>query len=152
MAASRKFMRHVKRSALVPYSATQLFDLVDDVDAYADFLPWCSNSEVLARSDDVVEATVELQKGTVTKAFTTRNTRVPGESIGLELLGGPFRHLQGGWSFQSLGDDGCKVTLELDFEFESRMVDMMFGAFFEETCNSLVEAFTTRAAEVYGHR
>ncbi|MGI9262855.1 MAG: type II toxin-antitoxin system RatA family toxin [Woeseiaceae bacterium] len=145
-------MRHVKRSALVPYSATELFDLVDDVDAYADFLPWCSRSEVLTRNDDVVEATVELQKGSVSKEFTTRNARVPGESIGLELLGGPFRHLQGGWNFQSLGDDGCKVSLEIDFEFESKMVDMVFGAFFQDTCNSLVDAFVQRAGEIYGDR
>lgn len=145
-------MRHVKRSALVPYSAVELFELVDDVDSYADFLPWCSHSAVLNRSDEVVEATVELQKGTVSKSFTTRNTRVPGESIGIELVGGPFRHLQGGWKFQGLGDDGCKVSLELEFEFESRMVDMMFGAFFQDTCNSLVDAFTGRARDVYGER
>lgn len=145
-------MRHVKRSALVAYSATQLFDLVDDVDAYADFLPWCSRSEVLKRSDDVVEATVELQKGSVSKSFTTRNERVPGESLGIELIGGPFRHLQGGWSFQSLGDDGCKVSLDIEFEFESRMVDMMFGAFFQDTCNSLVDAFVQRAGDIYGDR
>ena len=145
-------MRHVKRSALVPYSAAELFELVDDVDAYADFLPWCSRSEVLKRETDVVEATVELQKGSVSKAFTTRNRRVPHESIDIELLGGPFRHLQGGWRFQNLGDDGCKVSLELDFEFESRMVDMMFGTFFQDTCNSLVDAFIGRAGDVYGER
>ena len=67
-------------------------------------------------------------------------------------MGGPFRHLSGGWTFQSLGDAGSKVTLELEFEFESRMVDMMFGAFFEETCNSLVDAFTGRAVAVFGER
>ncbi len=145
-------MRHVKKSALVPYLATEMFDLVDDVDAYADFLPWCSGSEVRSRSDEVVEATLELQKGGVSKSFTTRNATVRGESIDLCLLGGPFRHLQGGWRFEPLGDGGCKVSLELDFEFDSRMVDMMFGAFFEDTCNSLVDAFVRRAAEVYGHR
>ena len=145
-------MRHVKKSALVPYLATEMFDLVDDVDAYADFLPWCSRSEVRGRSDEVVEATLELQKGGVRKSLTTRNATVRGESIDLCLLGGPFRHLQGGWRFEPLGDEGCKVSLELDFEFESRMVDMMFGAFFEDTCNSLVDAFIRRAAEVYGQR
>jgi len=145
-------MRHVNRSALIPYSAVEMFDLVDDVDSYAEFLPWCGHSEVLHRSDEVVEATVELQKGSVSKAFTTRNLRVPGESIAIELLGGPFRHLQGGWRFQNLGDEGCKVSLEIEFEFESRMVDMMFGAFFQDTCDSLVDAFVRRAGEVYGER
>ena len=145
-------MRHVKRSALVPYSAAELFDLVDDVEAYAEFLPWCSQSEVLNRNDEVVEATLELQKGSVSKAFTTRNLRSPNESITIDLLGGPFRHLQGGWQFQGLGDDGCKVSLEIDFEFESRMLDMVFGAFFQDTCNSLVDAFIQRAGDVYGDR
>jgi len=145
-------MRHVKKSAIVPYRAREMFDLVDDVDAYAEFLPWCSRSEVLNRSDDTVEATLELHKGGVSRAFTTRNSRVPGESIDLDLLGGPFRHLQGGWRFEPLGDDGCKILLELEFEFESRVVDLMLGAFFEETCNSLVDAFIGRAEAIYGGR
>ena len=68
------------------------------------------------------------------------------------LLGGPFRHLQGGWRFRDLGDQGSKVSLELDFEFSSRLVDLMFGAYFEDTCNSLVDAFTRRAATVFGRR
>ncbi len=129
-----------------------MYRLVDDVDAYSEFLPWCNRSEILNRSGDTVEATLELHKGAVSKSFTTRNRLRKNEAIDLELLGGPFRHLAGGWKFQSLGDEGCKVTLELEFEFESRMVDMMFGAFFEETCNSLVDAFTGRAAAIYGER
>ena len=145
-------MRHVNRSALVSYRAAELFDLVDDVDSYAEFLPWCSRSEVLKRDDEVVEATIELQKGSVSKAFTTRNLRAPDESLSIELLGGPFRHLQGGWQFMDLGKAGCKVSLELNFEFESRMIDIMFGAFFQDTCNSLVDAFVQRASEVYGER
>jgi len=129
-----------------------MFRLVDDVDSYAEFLPWCNQSEVLSRSDDTVEATLELHQGAVSKSFTTRNTLRTDEAIDLELLGGPFRHLAGGWKFQSLGAGGSKVSLELEFEFEGRMIDMMFGAFFEETCNSLVDAFTRRAADVYGER
>lgn len=136
----------------MPYRAAEMFDLVDDVDAYAGFLPWCNCSQVLKRSEDAVEATLELHKGAISKSFTTRNTRHPHEAIDIALLGGPFRHLDGGWRFQALGDEGCKVTLELQFEFESRMIDMMFGAFFEETCSSLVDAFTSRAVEVYGAR
>lgn len=136
----------------MPYRAAEMFRLVDDVDSYSTFLPWCNHSEVLSRSDDTVDATLELHKGAVSKTFTTRNTLRIDEAIDLELLGGPFRHLAGGWTFQSLGDEGSKVSLELEFEFESRIVDMMFGAFFEETCNSLVDAFTRRAADVYGER
>jgi ribosome-associated toxin RatA of RatAB toxin-antitoxin module len=145
-------MRNVCRSALVPYSAREMFVLVDDVEAYPEFLPWCNDAEVHSRSEDVIEATLELHKGAVSKHFTTRNRRMPFESIGIELVGGPFRHLSGGWQFKALGEQGCKVSLELDFEFSSLIVDMMFGAYFEETCNSLVDAFTNRAVAVFGKR
>ena len=145
-------MRKVNRSAIVPYSAREMFVLVDDVEAYPEFLPWCNQAEIHNRTEDSVEATLELHKGSVSNKFTTRNTRKEFEEIGLALIGGPFRHLAGGWRFKELGDDGCKVLLELDFEFESRLVDMMFGSFFEDICNSLVDAFTKRAEAVFGSR
>jgi ribosome-associated toxin RatA of RatAB toxin-antitoxin module len=129
-----------------------MFLLVDDVESYSEFLPWCNRSEVLSRRNDSVEATLELHKGAISKTFTTRNTRKVNEAIDIELLGGPFRHLAGGWTFQALGDGGSKVSLELEFEFESQVIDMLFGTFFEDTCNSLVDAFTRRAADVYGPR
>ena len=143
-------MRSVKRSALVPYKAQQMFGLVDDVAAYPEFLPWCHSAEVHSRSDEVVEATLELQKGAISKKFTTRNSRREFEAIDLTLVGGPFKHLRGGWRFNDLGDAGSKVSLDLEFEFESRLTDLMFGTFFEEICNSLVDAFSRRAAVVFG--
>ena len=127
-----------------------MFALVDDVAAYPDFLPWCNSAEVHSRTDDIVEATLELQKGKISKTFTTRNSRQKYSSIDLALVGGPFRHLSGGWRFTDLGNAGSKVSLELEFEFDSRLADMMFGAFFEETCNSLVDAFSNRAAAIFG--
>lgn len=129
-----------------------MFLLVDDVESYPEFLPWCNDAEEHHRTPESVEATLELHKGSMSSHFTTRNTRHEYEAIDLALIGGPFRHLEGGWRFRDLGDTGCKVLLELDFEFESRMVDFMFGPFFEETCNSLVDAFTRRAEAVYGGR
>ena len=129
-----------------------MFRLVDDIDSYADFLPWCNHSQVLRRTESVVEAELELHKGAVSKTFATRNVHTQDDAIDISLLGGPFRKLEGGWRFQSLGEQGSKVSLELEFEFESRMVDMLFGAFFEETCNSLVDAFTRRAVDVFGAR
>lgn len=126
-----------------------MFQLVDDVDSYAEFLPWCNQSEVVSRDGETVDARVEVQQGSISKSFTTRNTRKEYESIDLALLGGPFKTLAGGWRFTQLGDEGCKIALHLEFEFNSRVVDMMFGPFFEQTCNSLVDAFTQRAADVY---
>lgn len=127
-----------------------MFRLVDDVATYPEFLPWCNNAEVHKRNADTVEATLELHKGGMSNHFTTRNTRHEPEALDLDLIGGPFKHLQGGWRFKDLGDSGCKVSLELEFQFENMMVDLMFGRFFEDTCNSLVDAFTRRAASVYG--
>ena len=145
-------MRKVKRNALVPYTSREMFVIVDDVAAYPEFLNWCKSAYIHERTDDVVQATLELQKGSMSNKFTTRNVRNEFESIAISLVGGPFRHLQGGWTFVDLGDDGCKVALNLDFEFESMLVDMMFGTFFEDTCNSLVDGFTRRAIQVFGSR
>ena len=84
-----------------------MFDLVDDIESYTEFLPWCDHSEILSRQGSNVEATLELHKGAVSKTFTTRNSNTRPDSIDIALMGGPFRHLAGGWRFQSLGDDGC---------------------------------------------
>lgn len=143
-------MRTVSRSALVPFSADDMYALVEDVESYPSFLPWCSDVEVHFREGNVVEASLELHKGKLSKRFRTRNTMHPKDSMALSLVGGPFRHLSGGWTFQPLGESGSKVSLELEFEFESRALDLLVGAFFEDACNSLVDAFTQRAMAVYG--
>lgn len=127
-----------------------MYALVVDVDAYPEFLPWCSDVEVHFREANVIEATLELHRAGLSKRFRTRNTLTPPQAIELQLVGGPFRHLAGGWTFTPLGDAGSKVGLELEFEFENRALDLMIGAFFEDTCNSLVDAFTERAEKIYG--
>ncbi len=143
-------MRKVSRSALVPYSAGQMYALVDDVATYPTFLRWCNAATVHSRDDDHVEASLELQRGTLSKTFTTRNSLDPGKAIQIALLGGPFRHLSGDWRFEQLGDDGSKVSLDLEFEFENRVTDALFGRYFETTCNSLIDSFTQRAHTIYG--
>lgn len=143
-------MREVRRTALVPYSAKEMFELVDNVEAYPEFLPWCNDASVQSRNEETVVATLELHKGGVSKHFTTRNTLKPFAAIDMALVDGPFRHLDGGWRFRDITDDGCEVSLELEFEFDSRIVDVMFGRFFEDILSALVDAFTRRAAAVYG--
>jgi len=145
-------VRKVIRSAIVPFSASEMFALVDDIETYPEFLPWCESAVVHKRDAAMVEATLELRRGGISKSFTTRNSLRQNEAIGLSLIGGPFKHLAGGWTFQQLGDSGCKVSLELDFEFNNPVTDTLFGSFFEGSCNSLVDAFTQRAAIVYGSR
>lgn len=142
-------MRRISRHALVTYPADKMFSLVDDIESYPEFLPWCGGAEVHYRKDNVVEATLELHRGSLSKSFRTRNTATNRQSIAMQLVDGPFRHLAGVWSFTQLGDSGSKVALELEFEFSSRLVDVMLGSFFEDTCNSLVDAFTQRANSIF---
>jgi ribosome-associated toxin RatA of RatAB toxin-antitoxin module len=142
-------MRSVQRSALVRHSASEMFSLVDDVQLYPQFLPWCTSATLHSRLENVLEATLELRRGDLSKTFRTRNTSIGQELIEMQLVDGPFSHLEGRWTFTQLGESGSKVALDLEFEFSSSVVDMLFGPFFEEICNSLVDAFTQRADSVF---
>jgi len=143
-------VRKVSRSALVPYSASQMYALVADIAAYPDFLPWCTGATLHSTGSDIIEASLELQRGGISKSFRTRNSLQPGIAMGITLVGGPFRHLKGGWQFDQLGSDGSKVSLELEFEFENRVTDALFGRYFEDSCNTLIDSFTTQARKIYG--
>jgi ribosome-associated toxin RatA of RatAB toxin-antitoxin module len=145
-------MTSISKSALVPYSPTEMFALVEDIEAYPQFLPWCSEARVLERNADEVRATIALSKGGVDKAFTTCNRIQQGKMIEMRLVEGPFRHLEGFWRFAPLGSDGCKVSLDMEFEFASRMLDLVVGPVFSQVANSLVDSFQQRAVEVYGKR
>lgn len=143
-------MRKVDRSAIVPYSAERMFALVDDIEAYPDFLPWCRAARIESRDESLVRASLELSRGGVHKWFTTENRREPGRAIDIRLVEGPFRFLEGRWRFQPLGEEGSRVSVEMEFEFSSRMLDMMIGPVFHQICNSLLDAFVARARELYG--
>lgn len=144
-------MTTINRHALVPYTTRQMFDLVDDVKSYSEFLPWCSASTELSRNEDEVKANIELAKGAVRKSFTTLNRIQKNKMIEMRLVEGPFKHLEGFWRFDPLKDgQACKVTLDMDFEFSSKLVSMAIGPIFIAVTNSLVDAFVKRAGEVYG--
>lgn len=145
-------MTSICKSALVPYSPAEMFALVDDIEAYPTFLPWCSEARVIERNQDEVRATIALSKGGVDKAFTTCNRNQKNKMIEMRLVEGPFKHLEGFWRFDALGDDGCKVSLDLEFEFASRMLGMVVGPVFSQVANSLVDSFQKRAVDVYGKR
>jgi ribosome-associated toxin RatA of RatAB toxin-antitoxin module len=145
-------MTTISKSALVSYSPAQMFALVDGIEAYPEFLPWCRGANVLSRTDDEVRATIELSKGGVEKSFTTCNRNQKNKMIEMRLVEGPFRQLEGFWRFDALGDDGCKVSFDLEFEFASRMLGMVVGPVFSQIANSLVDSFHKRAVEIYGKR
>jgi len=145
-------MPNVNKSALVNYSSQEMYQLVCNIEDYKDFLPWCGSSRIIRQEDDFVEATVEISHGSLKKAFTTHNVNTPGEKISMTLVNGPFKSLDGNWTFQSLGERGCKVNLDLNFEFSSRIVAMAIGKIFNTIASSLVDSFAKRAVEVYGKR
>ena len=143
-------MKIVRKSALVTYSPQQMFLLVDDIDAYTDFLPWCSNSHVIERTDEFVKGNLEISYGSLNKSFVTKNINTPHSQIEMQLVEGPFKHLLGLWSFKALGEEGCKIELNMEFEFSNKLVDMTVGPVFGKIANSLVDAFTERAKSIYG--
>lgn len=130
-----------------------MFRLVDDVASYPQFLPWCSAARVLAQEEDCIEAEIAITKAGMHKTFVTRNRRQPGKLIEIRLVRGPFHHLQGVWQFMPLGkagEQGCKVSLDLQFEFSSKILSMTVGPIFQQIGNSLVDSFCQRAEEIYG--
>lgn len=143
-------MRNVKKHIITPYNAEQMFVLVDDVDTYKDFVPYCSNSEVLSRDDDQVKATIEISAAGFTKAFTTSNRLQRNKMIEIRLVDGPFKHLEGFWLFENLDDNKCKVLLDLEFELAGGLFNMAFDPIFQQVAGLLVEAFSDRAKHVYG--
>jgi len=145
-------MTTIHKSALVPYTPEEMFALVDGIDSYPSFLPWCKSARVLRRSDDEVEASIEIAKGGVEKVFTTRNRNQPGKMIEMRLVEGPFRVLEGFWRFEPLGDEACKLSLDLEYEFSSALLAVALGPIFHQITNSLVDAFSKRAEAVYGKR
>ncbi len=143
-------MRNVSRSALVPYSAAQMYALVADVRAYPEFLPRCTGATLHHQDEQLIEASLEFQLSSLKKTFRTRNRVNPGLSMDIRMVDGPFRHLSGGWTFEQLGADGSKVSLSLEFEFANAITDSLFGRYIEDTCNTLIDSFIRRADDIYG--
>ncbi len=143
-------MPAVIRSALVNYSAVQMYELVNDVARYSEFLPGCISSRIIDETETTMLALMELKKGPIRQTFTTGNTLTHGESILMELQDGPFHYLHGHWYFRSLTEDACKVELDLKFEFSNRLTAASFGSVFKELTSKLVDSFVSRAEVVYG--
>ncbi|MDA0787879.1 MAG: type II toxin-antitoxin system RatA family toxin [Proteobacteria bacterium] len=143
-------MRQVERSALVPFSAGLMFDLVNDVARYPEFLPWCTGSEVLAESPHEMIARIEIGGVGFRQQFTTRNQLRRPDSMSLSLIDGPFRVLEGSWRFTQLGDAGCKVALSLQFEVKGGLMNLALEKLFDGAAERLVDAFCDRAMASYG--
>ncbi len=145
-------MTHIARSALVPYLPEEMFALVNDIDRYPEFLPWCSGAQVLDRQHHQMRARIDLALSGVRKSFVTSNRLQQEKMIEMRLEEGPFKHLHGFWRFDRLGDAGSKISLDLEFDFSSRLLGAAFKAMFHQVASSMVDAFCKRAVDVYGKR
>lgn len=139
----------IERSALVTHSALDMFQLVADVPSYPQFLSWCTATQVHEQNFEMQKASLTVVVAGIRQHFTTINTLKSGERLEMKLLEGPFKNLLGEWSFVQLGDDGCKISLELDFEMTNGPMAKMFGKGFGKIANRLVEDFCQRAEKVY---
>lgn len=142
-------MPSIQRSALVAHSAQAMFDLVNDVASYPQFLPGCTDSKVLEQTQESMKASLLVAKAGIKQWFTTHNNCLPGQRIDMQLVDGPFRSLSGGWTFSALSEEACKIELNLEFEFTNKLAEVAFGKVFNSLASSMVAAFTERAKKVY---
>ena len=142
-------MPSIERSALVMHSAEQMFDLICDVKAYPEFLPWCTGAHVQHETETELVAGLTINKAGVQQSFTTRNEKQKPAFMTMELVDGPFKKLHGKFSFQALNDEACKVILELEFEVAGKILSMTLGPVFKQAANTMVDAFVKRANAIY---
>ncbi len=150
-------MKHVKKSVLLWYSPQEMYQLVTGVQDYPKFLPWCERAEVLEQHEEGMTARLTLHYAGVRHAFTTRNRHVPHRTVVVELVDGPFSHLDGTWNFLALGQgDGaptaCKVELDLAYAFKRGTLEGLISPVFDRVANTFVDSFVKRAEQVYGPR
>lgn len=142
-------MPEVSRSVLVGFTPEQMFGLVDAVEEYPRFLPWCGGATVLHRDEHITRAAILINYHGIRQGFTTDNAkRAPAEML-IRLIEGPFRSLDGSWRFTRLAGRGCKVELSLRYEFSSRILERVVGPVFNHIADTLVDAFARRAEQVY---
>lgn len=143
-------MKKIARTALLPYSAAQMYAIVNDVRAYPEFLPWCGAAEVISETGLEMVASVTIAKAGIQQTFKTRNHLVAGERIEMHLLEGPFKALKGEWEFKVLDVDACKIKFEVEFEVSSGLLNAAIGPIFEHIASTLVDSFCSRAKQIYG--
>jgi len=143
-------MSEVNKSVLVGYSAQQMFALVDAVERYPEFLPWCGGAQVDYRDEHTTRATIRIDYRGIRQSFTTENHKKPPCAMSMKLVEGPFRILDGGWRFTEFSGRGCKIEFRLHYEFSSKLLEKLVGPVFNYIANTIVDRFIRRAEKVYG--
>jgi len=142
-------MTRVKQARTMPYSPEQLFNMINDIERYPEFLPYFNTSKVHFRNEDEVEATLSISMAGFEKSFTTRNRLQSNKMIELRLVDGPFNHLEGFWRFDEI-PTGCNVSFDLEFEFAGLWLSHLMGPMFEQVAQTLIDSFSKRADALYG--
>lgn len=140
----------IERSARVNFSAMQMFDLVNDIESYPQFMPGCSNATILSRTDNTVTARLDLAKAGLHQSFTTRNTLTPPERIDLDLVEGPFKSLHGTWHFRAIDDTSCSIHFRLEYHFSNFLLGLAAGKLMDHVASDQVNAVCQRARIIYG--
>ncbi len=142
-------MPEIRRSALMPYPVQFMYDIVNDVDSYPEFLPWCGNVKIHQLDNSSMEASILMRGAGLNHWFKTRNSMVPGQSIEMELVEGPFSKLDGLWSFTPIDSEGCKIELRLLFEMKQGLASTLIAPAFSRIANTMVDSFCDRARDQY---
>lgn len=145
-------MALVEKTVLIEQSAARMFELVDCCEDYPAFLPWCSKTEVKFRDGQKTVGTLHINYHSVKSSFTTENEKVHPVSMKIRLVDGPFRRLEGSWTFKPLAENACKIEFQLHYEFSSKLFEKVIGPVFSHIANTFVDAFVKRAAQVYGNQ
>lgn len=145
-------MHTLNKQASVPYTTHQMFELVNSIEDYPRFLPWCHQAQILNKTEQEITASLDIAWKGIHKSFTTHNKLYPDQRIEIFLINGPLQHLEGIWTFQDTPGGGCLVTLALEFEFTKNFIGILFQPIFQYIANTLVDAFCKRATELYGHK
>ncbi|WP_016835450.1 type II toxin-antitoxin system RatA family toxin [Herbaspirillum lusitanum] len=143
-------MAVVHKTVLINYSAEQMFKLVDRVEDYPEFLPWCGGVDVEERQGDKLKAKLKINYHGLKQSFTTENTNTPPASMTMHLVEGPFKHFEARWNFKALREDACKIEFDMEYEFSSRILEGVIGPVFSMIANSFVDSFCKRAEQIYG--
>ncbi|MCP3679531.1 MAG: type II toxin-antitoxin system RatA family toxin [Gammaproteobacteria bacterium] len=138
------------RAEKVPYSDQQMFALVNDIDHYPEFLPWCKNSEILEQKEGEMVARLEMETKGVRSSFITHNLLIPHQQITMKLVEGPFSQFSANWHFENVEENCCRVALDMKFQFSHKLISMLFKRLFHQAANTMVEAFCQRAEAIYG--
>ena len=142
-------MLTISKSVITPYTPAQMYALVSDVANYKNYLPWCPSSEVLKTDGNKIVGRVDISYLKVKAHFTTENINTLNERIDMNLVDGPFKHLQGHWKFTPLGENGCKVEFKLDYKFSNFIIEKVIGTVFEIVIKNIVDSFVKKAHEIY---